>query len=105
MTYLASLTPNTIHAKAQQEAFARLNSAGRRVPVVFSHVLLTLSAHTNKTRKGAFNKLSQSSPDGSPRRVSTNSNQGGQKNSLPETGRLASVSMKSNSTNLFFILS
>lgn len=62
MTYLASLTPNTIHAKAQQEAFARLISDGRRVPVVFSHVLSTHFFHNQNIRKGAFIEKSTPPP-------------------------------------------
>ena len=102
MTHL--LTFDTIHAEAQQEAFTQLNDAGRRVLVVFSHVLLTHFHNNQNIRKGAFTQLSHSSPDGSPRRVFINSNQGG-KNSLPVTGRLASANMKSNSTNLVLIIS
>ena len=62
MTYLASLTPNTIHAKAQQEAFARLNSAGRRVPVVFSHVLSTHFYNNQIIRKGVLIEKSTPAP-------------------------------------------
>ena len=102
MTYVSIF--DTIHAEAQQEAFAQLKNAGRRVLVVFSHVFSTHYLNNNKIRKGAFTQLSHSSPDGSPRRVFINSNQGG-KNSLPVTGRNASANMKSNLTNLVLIIS
>ena len=62
MTYLASLTPNTIHAKAQQEAFAQLKNAGRRVPVVFSHVLLTHISNNQIIRKGVLIEKSTPAP-------------------------------------------
>ena len=50
------LTFDTIHAEAQQEAVVQLNSAGRRVPVVFSHILFTHFSNTNNTRKGDFSR-------------------------------------------------
>ena len=70
MTYVSSFNYN-IYAEAQQEAFAQLNSAGRRVPVVFSHFLFTYS-NINNTRKGAHNQLSSSASDAA-RRFSHNS--------------------------------
>ena len=48
------LTFDTIHAEAQQEAFAQLEKAGWRAPVVFSHVLLTHILNNQNIRKGAF---------------------------------------------------
>ena len=63
------------YAKAQQEAFAQLNNAGRRVLVVFSHVLLT-SSHNNNIKKGVARNQSLS-VGGMPRHLSHNLNQGG----------------------------
>jgi len=100
MTHILSL--KTTHAKAQQEAFVQLDFAGRRVPVAFSHVLLPLSIYNNNIRKGAYTQLSHSSPDGSPRRVSTNLNQGGQQISFLSSGRPASVSTKFTNNKPFF---
>ena len=62
-------------AKAQQEAFAQLNTAGRRVPVVFSHFLLT-SIYNNNIKKGVARNHSLSA-GGSSRHLSHNLNQGG----------------------------
>ena len=50
MTYVFTL--DTIHAEAQQEAFAQLKNAGRRVLVVFSHVFSSHFFNNIKNRKG-----------------------------------------------------
>ena len=102
MTHLLAF--DTIHAEAQHEAFTQLNDAGRRAPVVFSHVLFTYT-NKNNIRKGAITQLSHSSPDGLPRRLSTNTNPGGPQISFLSTGRNASVSTKftNNSFFTFFI--
>ena len=54
MTYVFTL--DTIHAEAQQEAFAQLEKAGRRVLVVFSHVFSSHFFNNINNRKGAFNQ-------------------------------------------------
>ena len=100
MTHLASLNTYTIHAEAQQEAFVQLKYAGRRVPVVFSHFLFTY-LNNNNTRKGAITQLSYSSPDGLPRRLSTNTNPGGQQISFLSSGRPASVSTNPKNNSFF----
>ena len=82
MTRASSFNYN-IHAKAQQEAFAQLEKAGRRVPVVFSHILFT-KHNNNNTRKGAHNQLSSPASDAA-RRLSHNSTKE-VTNSLPVTG-------------------
>ena len=102
MTHISYL--NTTHAKTQQEVFAQLENAGRRFPVVFSHVHFNFSLYNNNLRKGANTQLSHSSPDGSPRRLSTNTNPGGQQISFLSFGRPASVSTKP-TNNSFFTLS
>ena len=86
-------------AKAQQEAFVQLEKAGRRVPVVFSHVLLTYF-NNNNTRKGAFNHLSHSASGDFVRRFSLKLTKE-VTNSLPVTGRLASVSTKLTNNSFF----
>ena len=72
MTRISSFNYTYTYAKAQQEAFAQLESAGRRVPVVFSHVLFT-NSNKNKTRKGAYTQLSHSASGDFARRLSHNS--------------------------------
>ena len=67
---------NSTHAKAQQEAFAQLNTAGRRVPVVFSHFLLT-TIYNNNIKKGVARNHSLL-VCGTPRYLSHNLNHGGQ---------------------------
>ena len=89
------------HAEAQQEAFAQLEKAGRRVLVVFSHVLLTHSNHNNTIRKGAITQLSQSSSGVAPRRFSHNLTKE-VTNSLPDIGRLASIACKKSTNNNSF---
>jgi len=100
MTYLAPLNTNTNYAKAQQEAFVQRDCAGRRVPVVFSHILFTYSTNNN-TRKGAYAQLSHSASDAT-RRFSHNSTKE-VTNSLPVTGRLASTNMNFKSRNNFYL--
>ena len=56
MTRVSSFYIKYTHAEAQQEAFAQLNLAGRRVPVVFSHVLLTHIPNNQNIRKGDTNQ-------------------------------------------------
>jgi hypothetical protein len=98
MTHLLSF--NTTNAKAQQEIFVQYENAGRRFPVVFSHFLFTY-LNNNNTRKGAFTQLSHSASDASARRLSTNQTKE-VTNSLPESGRLASiVSKKFNKQTVF----
>lgn len=60
MTRVSSFYIKYTHAEAQQEAFARLNSAGRRVPVVFSHVLSTHFHNNQIIRKGV--RIEKSTP-------------------------------------------
>ena len=91
-------------AKAQQEAFVQLEKAGRRVPVVFSHVLLTYS-NNNNTRKGAFNQLSHSAHGGTTVRRDSNNSTKEAANSLPESGRPASIASKKSTNNSFFTFS
>ena len=80
MTRVSSFNKYT-YAKAQQEAFAQLNNAGRRVLVVFSHFLFT-SIHNNNIKKGVARNQSLSA-GGMPRHLSPNLNQGG--NNTPTT--------------------
>ena len=75
MTRVSSFNRFT-YAKAQQEAFAQLTDAGRRVLVVFSHVLLTSSHNNNNIKKGVARNQSLS-VGGMPRHLSHNLNQGG----------------------------
>lgn len=75
MTRVASFNKYT-YAKAQQEAFAQLNNAGRRVLVVFSHVLLTSLHNNNNIKKGVARNQSLS-VGGMPRHLSHIINQGG----------------------------
>jgi len=99
MTHL--LTPILIaNAEAQQEVFVQPVSAERRFPVVFSHFLFTY-LNINNTRKGAFTQLSHSASDASARRLSHNQTKEAT-NSLPESGRLASIVSKKSTNNSFF---
>jgi hypothetical protein len=100
MTYLAPLNTNTNYAKAQQEAFVQRDCAGRRVPVVFSHILFAYSMNNN-TRKGAYAQLSHSASDAAARRLSHNSTKE-VTNSLPVIGRPASFVSKKSTNNSFF---
>ena len=97
MTRVSSFI-NYTYAKAQQEAFAQLNHAGRRVPVVFSHFLLT-SIHNNNIKKGVARNQSLSA-GGMPRHLSPNLNQGG-KNSHFSRGVYTPSFLKFEPTNSF----
>ena len=101
MTRVSSF--NYTHVKAQQEVFAQLESAGRRVLVVFSHILFT-KHNDNNIRKGAYTQLSHSATDAA-RRFSHNSTKE-VTNSLPVIGRPASANMRSTNNsffNLYFV--
>ena len=97
MTYVSSFNYN-MFAEAQQEAFAQLKNAGRRVPVVFSHILFT-SIHNNNIKKGVARNQSLSA-GGMPRHLSPNLNQGGQ-NSHFSRGVYTPSFLKFEPTNSF----
>ena len=97
MTRVSSFNRFT-YAKAQQEVFAQLTDAGRRVLVVFSHVLLT-SSHNNNIKKGVARNQSLS-VGGMPRHLSPNLNQGGQ-NSHFSRGVYTPSFLKFEPTNSF----
>ena len=56
MTRFSSFKNKYTYAETQHEAFALLTDAGRRVPVVFSHVLLTHISNNQNIRKGDTNQ-------------------------------------------------
>lgn len=99
MTRVSSFNYTYTYAKAQQEAFAQLNDAGRRVPVVFSHFLFTFS-NDNNTRKGAYSQLSHSA-SGVARRLTLNQTKE-VTNSLPVIGSPAFFVSKKSTNNSFF---
>ena len=98
MTRFSSFSKYT-HAEAQQEAFAQLENAGRRVLVVFSHFLFTYSNDINNIKKGVARTHSLSA-GGSPRPLSLNLNQGG-KNSHFTRGGYTPSFLKFEPTNSF----
>lgn len=99
MTRISSFNYTYTYAKAQQEAFAQLNHAGRRVPVVFSHFLFTYSNDNNNIKKGVARNHSLS-VGGSSRPHSHNLNQGG-KNSHFIRGVYTPSFLKFEPTNSF----